>query len=63
SHWLNAVVALAQGLVGPVLDWLPWVIGAVWALGCLLSLLFSGLLHWAIHESRPQATTPLARPA
>lgn len=63
SHWLNAAIALTQGLVGPVLDWLPWVIGALWALGCLLTLLFSGLLHWAIHESRPQAAVPLAGPA
>jgi hypothetical protein len=46
-----------------VAAWIPWLLGAVWALGSLLTLALAGLLHWAIRVgSRPRPRFRALRP-
>ncbi|MCO5978471.1 hypothetical protein [Ideonella oryzae] len=67
DHWLPgwdallaAMVQLLQAVLRSVAAWIPWLLGAVWAGGSLLTLALAGLLHWAIRVgSRPvQAPAP-----
>jgi hypothetical protein len=64
DHWLPgwdallaALIQLLQAVLRGVAAWIPWLLGAVWALGSLLTLALAGLLHWAIRVgSRPPST-------
>jgi len=61
DHWLPgwdallaALIQVLQAVLRGVSAWIPWLLGAVWAAGSLLTLALAGLLHWAIRiGSRP----------
>ena len=65
DHWLPswdallvALIRVPQAVLRGVSAWIPWLLGAVWALGSLLTLALAGLLHWAIRiGSRPPRPT------
>lgn len=63
---LAATVGLLQALLRGLAPWVSWLLGAVWAGGCLLGLALAGLLHWAIRVGstpvRPAAPPPAAPP-
>lgn len=65
DHWLPswdallvALIRVPQAVLRGVSAWIPWLLGAVWALGSLLTLALAGLLHWAIRiGSQPPRPT------
>lgn len=65
DHWLpgwdallSAMIQVLQAVLRGVAAWIPWLLGAVWALGSLLTLGLASLLHWAIRlGSRPARPT------
>ncbi|WP_374584612.1 hypothetical protein [Ideonella dechloratans] len=65
DHWLPgwdallvALIQVLQAVLRGVSAWIPWLLGAVWALGSLLTLALAGLMHWAIRiGSRPPRPT------
>ncbi|WP_374426987.1 hypothetical protein [Ideonella dechloratans] len=73
DHWLPswdallvALIRVPQAVLRGVSAWIPWLLGAVWALGSLLTLALAGLLHWAIRigsrPPRPTVEGPAAAP-
>lgn len=73
DHWLPswdallvALIRVPQAVLRGVSAWIPWLLGAVWAAGSLLTLALAGLLHWAIRigsrPPRPTVQGPAAAP-
>ena len=67
DHWLPgwdallaAMIQVLQAVLRGVSAWIPWLLGAVWALGSLLTLTLAGLMHWAIRIGGrpPRPTVP-----